>query len=53
MGKLDAHYLRATLVKPLQLPGLEDPSLLWKDQIPHVTALTAKQLVHRFDSASG
>lgn len=33
------HYLRAALVKPLQLPGLEDLSLLGKNQIPHVTAL--------------
>lgn len=34
MWKPNAHYLRITLVKPLCLPGLEDESLLRKDQIP-------------------
>lgn len=39
MRKPNAHYPRIILVKPLCLPGLEDKSLLRKDQIPCETVL--------------
>lgn len=39
MWKPNAHYLRVNLVKSLCLPGLEDESLLCKDQIPWETGL--------------
>lgn len=39
MWKHDPHYLRITLVKPLCRPGLEEESLLRKDQIPCETVL--------------
>lgn len=48
-GIPDIHYLRAALVKPLQLPGLDDLSLPGKDQnLPCDSTGFARYLVLRF-----